>query len=96
MYRAISVEPVAESGALESKDRLKECYDIDKADAAIIFENMFPSSDVQAAAVHSAISDLFVMMFCPSIYRSSETPTPSSSGHYCPQTASSLPNYIVA
>ncbi|EGZ04868.1 hypothetical protein PHYSODRAFT_342942 [Phytophthora sojae] len=69
VYRTICAEPTQEDESGAYLDRLRGRYDsIDSVDAAAFFERMFPGQPQQDAAFHSALCDLFLMVFAPGIY----------------------------
>ncbi|TDH72611.1 uncharacterized protein CCR75_000123 [Bremia lactucae] len=68
VYRTICAEPLHEDELTDFHVRLRSRYNNDSIDAAEYFTAMFPSDELQQAALHSAISDLFLMVFAPGIY----------------------------
>ncbi|KAI9905224.1 hypothetical protein PsorP6_014185 [Peronosclerospora sorghi] len=68
VYRTICAEPLHDGESVAVQDRLSTRFKLDPADWTTIFSQLFPAEDRQQAALHSAISDLFLMIFAPGIY----------------------------
>ncbi|CAH0493170.1 unnamed protein product [Peronospora farinosa] len=68
IYRLISAEPLHTGESSDVSSRLSTRLDVDPHDVYATFTSLFPTADLQAAAIHSAVSDLFLMIFAPSIY----------------------------
>ncbi|KAE8963729.1 hypothetical protein PR001_g29281, partial [Phytophthora rubi] len=68
VYRTICAEPLLEDESSDALARLQRRYGVDSPDAAAFFDHMFPEKPRQDAALHSALCDLFWMIFAPSVY----------------------------
>jgi len=68
VYRAISAEPLADGETGEAQDRLQLRFNRSDASADLFFDDLFPDSARKADALHSAICDLFLMIFAPAAY----------------------------
>ncbi|GMF31082.1 unnamed protein product [Phytophthora lilii] len=68
VYRTICAEPLRAAEATDYLERLRQQYEVDSIHAADFFERMFPDKPRADAALHSALCDLFLMIFAPSIY----------------------------
>ncbi|GMF65550.1 unnamed protein product [Phytophthora lilii] len=68
VYRTICVEPLRADEATDYLERLRQRYEVDSIHAADFFKRMFPNKPRADAALHSALCDLFLMIFAPGIY----------------------------
>ncbi|KAI9916878.1 hypothetical protein PsorP6_017829 [Peronosclerospora sorghi] len=68
VYRTVCAEPLQEGENVVVHERLSTRFKLDSNDLSTVFSQMFPAEDRQQAALNSAISDLFVMIFAPGIY----------------------------
>ncbi|KAI9920277.1 hypothetical protein PsorP6_015690 [Peronosclerospora sorghi] len=68
IYRAINAEPLQQDECQDFLGRLRKRLNIDPSDMVSTFVRLFPDTNTQAAAINSALSDLFLMIFAPSIY----------------------------
>ncbi|KAI9912448.1 hypothetical protein PsorP6_006248 [Peronosclerospora sorghi] len=68
IYRAINAEPLQQDECQDFLGRLRTRLNIDPSDMVSTFVRLFPDTNTQAAAINSALSDLFLMIFAPSIY----------------------------
>uniref|UniRef100_H3H6N1 Uncharacterized protein n=1 Tax=Phytophthora ramorum TaxID=164328 RepID=H3H6N1_PHYRM len=69
VYRSVCSEPVRDGEPTEFLDRLRIRFgDEASANPAQLFDRVYPAEDPRAAALHCAISDMFLMIFAPGIY----------------------------
>ncbi|KAI9909489.1 hypothetical protein PsorP6_014953 [Peronosclerospora sorghi] len=68
VYRTVCAEPLQEGKNVVVHERLSTRFKLDSNDLSTVFSQMFPAEDRQQAALNSAISDLFLMIFAPGIY----------------------------
>ncbi|KAE9309101.1 hypothetical protein PR003_g20588 [Phytophthora rubi] len=67
-YRTICGESLLDNEAPDFLDRIRRRNDVESTDAAAFFEHTFSEKPRQDAALQSALSDLFLMVFAPSVY----------------------------
>ncbi|KAI9913063.1 hypothetical protein PsorP6_006600 [Peronosclerospora sorghi] len=64
----MNAEPLHQNEMVTYQERLRARLDIDPGDLEATFARLFPDDITQAAAINTAISDLFLMIYAPGIY----------------------------
>ncbi|KAI9917345.1 hypothetical protein PsorP6_013100 [Peronosclerospora sorghi] len=68
LYLAMNAEPLHQNEMVSYQERLPVRLGIEPGDLDATFARLFPDGNIQAAAINTAISDLFLMIYAPGIY----------------------------